>query len=63
MTYYLIFSVVVTVAVTVIVTRSEAGMGMMVMRLPDSVFVASPAAADVAGVFGAGGDGVEEGVT
>ena len=43
----------VTVAVTVIVTRPEAGIGMMVMRLPDPDFVVSTAAAEVVLVFGA----------
>jgi len=55
--------VVVTVAVTVIVTRSEAGIGMMVMRLPDPDVVAAPAVVDVTGACNAGDDGVEEGVT
>lgn len=59
MTYPLILSV--TVAVTVIVTRSEAGIGMMVIRLPEPVFVASNGAAgDV--VFGARGAAAEDGV-
>jgi hypothetical protein len=63
MNYSLTFSVVVTVAVTVIVTRSEAGIGMMVMWLPDPVDVVAPAALDVTGACNAGDDGVEDGVT
>jgi hypothetical protein len=62
-THSLTFSVVVTVAVTVIVTRSEAGIGMMVIRLPDPVSVASNAAADVALVFGARDAAAGDGVT
>jgi hypothetical protein len=38
-------------------------MGMMVMRLPDPVVVASPTAGDVNGACNARDDGAEEGVT